>query len=210
MSDLLFINFFPIPLLVCCSYLALKVFLNRNKGVRYLINMVLFGLYLFEVINVLFFPFYVQSNWPDNITKNEVLRTLGDVNLSPLYFLSFSDRPFSLQWVLVDFGLNLLLTIPFGFGISYFKKPNFFRLCLWAVGAGLSLETLQLVLKLIFNNYHVVDINDVILNTMGVFIGALLYQVANWISKRLSDRSTTAVISSTNRDGKVTYIQNPD
>lgn len=106
-----------------------------------------------------------------NITWKETLRTLNDINLNPIYFLSFTDRPFSLRWVFVDFGLNLLLTIPFGFGIGFFRKPGFLRMLLWAVGTGLTLEGLQLLLKLAFANYHVVDINDVILNASGVLIG---------------------------------------
>lgn len=181
MNNILFVNFFPYPLLVCLILLGLICFFNKKRGAKYLISLIIFGLYIIEVVNVLFFPFYIQDNWPANITNKEILRTLNDVNLAPLYFLSFSDRPFSLQWVIVDFGLNLLLTIPFGVGIAYFSKPGFFKLCLWAFGAGLSLELLQLLLKLGFNNYHVVDINDVILNTLGVFVGYLLYILARRI-----------------------------
>lgn len=89
-----------------------------------------------------------------------------------------------MMWLFVDFGLNLLLTIPFGFGLGYFRKPSFLQLCLWAFGTGLTLETLQLALKLGFNNYHVVDINDVILNTLGVFVGTLLFVMAGRMVKK--------------------------
>jgi glycopeptide antibiotics resistance protein len=184
MNDILFIQFIPYPLLVYLTILALICILNRKRGARYLIYVIVFGLYILEVINLLFFPFYIMDNWPANITRNEILRTLNDVNLKPLYFLSFSDRPFSMQWVLVDFGLNLLLTIPFGVGIGYFNKPRFLKLCLWAFGAGLSLEAFQLLIKLAFNNYHVVDINDVILNTLGVFVGYFLYITTKWFFTR--------------------------
>lgn len=194
MNNILFVQFFPYPFLICLTILSLICFLNRKRGVRHLISLIVFGLYLFEVINMLFFPFYIQDNWPANITSKEVLRTLNDVNLSPLYFLSFSDRPFSMQWVIVDFGLNLLLTIPFGFGIGFFNKPEFLKLCLWAFGAGLSLETLQLLLKIGFNNYHVVDINDVILNTLGVFVGYLLFVFTRWVVGR-KPKTIKAVVS---------------
>ena len=168
--------------------------------------MIVFGLYIVEVVNLLFFPFYIPANWPDTINKREILRTLSDVNLSPFYFFTFSDKPFSLRWLIVDFGLYLLLTIPFGFGICYFKKPGFFKLCLWALGAGMSLETMQLLLKLSFNNYHVVDINDVILNTLGVFIGALIFLGIRSVSKLFTYHSGI----SADHGEKATYNQNLD
>ena len=186
-DQITFVQIFPFPFIFYLVILCLICFRNRKRGMRYLISVILFSIYIFEVINVLFFPFYIQEGWPADITRNEVLRTLNDINLSPFYFLSFSDRPFSLQWVIVDFGLNLLLTIPFGMGIGYFKKPGFLKLCLWALGTGLTLEGIQLLLKLGFNNYHVVDINDVILNALGVFIGYALFR----LFKLLNSKRTT-------------------
>lgn len=123
----------------------------------------------------MFFPISLADTWPADLTRDTVLRTLKDVNLSPLYFLSFNHRPFSMTWLFVDFVLNILLTIPFGIGLGYFRKPRFTKMCLWAVGTGLALEGIQLLLKMIINNYHVVDINDVILNSLGVMIGYLVY-----------------------------------
>jgi glycopeptide antibiotics resistance protein len=138
--------------------------------------MLLFGFYIIEAINLLFFPISIPDNWPANLTQNETLRALQNVNLSPFYFLSFSNRSFSLRWVFVDFGLNALLTIPFGFGVSYFHRPGFLKLCLWAICTGITTEGIQLLVKLGFGTYyHVVDINDAILNALGVLIGYFLF-----------------------------------
>ena len=132
-------------------------------------------MYILEVINVMFFPISMSDSWPADLTWATTLHTLNDVNLSPLYFLSFINRPFSMRWLFVDFVLNILLTIPFGIGLGYFRRPRFLKMCLWAACTGLTLEGIQLLLKLIINNYHVVDINDVILNALGVMIGWLFY-----------------------------------
>jgi glycopeptide antibiotics resistance protein len=39
------------------------------------------------------------------------------------------------------------------------------------------------LLKLGFLNYHVVDINDVMLNALGVFTGYVLYLFCRWLLK---------------------------
>ena len=78
--------------------------------------------------------------------------------------------------------MNFLLTIPFGIGLGYLKKPRFMKACLWAFLVGLSLDGIQLVVKLATGTfYHAVDINDVILNTLGVLFGYFLY----WICSKL-------------------------
>lgn len=158
-----------------------------------MIFVILFGFYILTVVNALYFPIYIWEGWPANLTWSDTLRTLRDVNLSPFYFLAFSNRPFSMRWVIVDFGLNLLLTIPFGFGIGYFRKPRFLKLCLWAIGTGLTLEGVQLLFKLGFNNYHVVDINDVILNGLGVFIGFILFKIAKRVFTKRPKLQSAAV-----------------
>lgn len=142
----------------------------------------------------MYFPISLSDTWPVDLTKATVLRILKDVNLTPLYFLSFNHRPFSMTWLFVDFVLNILLTIPFGIGLGYFRKPRFLKIFLWAVGTGLALEGIQLLLKMIINNYHVVDINDVILNALGVMIGYLVY----WLFSRIK-KSDPSIASQTKK-----------
>ncbi len=136
----------------------------------------MFGLYIIAVVGVIFFPISIPSNWPANLSLTETLNNLNRTNLSPLYFLSITHHPFSLKWLLVDFGLNAILTIPFGFGLGYFLKPKWFKLLLWALLTGLTLEGTQLAVILVIGTlYHTVDINDVILNGTGVILGYGIY-----------------------------------
>ena len=148
---------------------------NKQKGWKYILGIVLFGIYILEVINEMYFPISLSDTWPADLTQRTVLHTLKDVNLTPLYFLSSINHPFSMTWLFVDFVLNILLTIPFGIGLGYFHKPRFLKTCLWAIGTGLTLEGIQLLLKLILNNYHVIDINDVIMNAFGVVLGYCIF-----------------------------------
>lgn len=143
-----------------------------------LFGITLFGLYIVAVIGVIFFPISIPLNWPANLSWKETLHNLNRINLSPLYFLSITHHPFSLKWLLVDFGLNAILTIPFGFGLGYFYRPKWLKLIIWAALTGFMLEGVQLLVILVFGNlYHTVDINDVILNAIGVIIGYCFFLI---------------------------------
>jgi glycopeptide antibiotics resistance protein len=82
---------------------------------------------------------------------------------------------------------NILLTVPFGFGISFVMrlKPRHF---LWLIPAvGLALEGMQVILALLGVG-RTIDINDVILNGLGVLIGYLLFRVFAWLYVRAAHR----------------------
>ncbi|MRS05258.1 VanZ family protein, partial [bacterium] len=123
----------------------------------------------------------------------ETLHNLERTNLSPLYFLSITHHPFSLKWLLIDFGLNAILTIPFGIGLGYFLRPKWYKLVLWALLTGLTLEGIQLIVILLIGTlYHTVDINDVILNATGVLLGYGLFLISNNMIRKFK-KSTQAL-----------------
>jgi glycopeptide antibiotics resistance protein len=77
---------------------------------------------------------------------------------------------------------NILLTIPFGFGISFIlrlKSKDF----LWlALLVGIVFETIQLIISLVFRSpFRAVDINDVILNAIGVWLGYGFFRIFGWL-----------------------------
>ena len=73
---------------------------------------------------------------------------------------------------------NILLTIPFGFGISFISKIKPSNIYWLALAVGLVLEIIQLVISLIVHSaFRVVDINDVLLNAIGVLIGYGLFRI---------------------------------
>ncbi|MHB8086914.1 MAG: VanZ family protein [Anaerolineaceae bacterium] len=146
---------------------------------------------MLAVIGVIFFPISIPLNWPDNLSWEETLHNLNKTNLSPLYFLSITHRPFSLRWLLVDFGLNAILTIPFGFGLGYFYRPKWLKLIFWAILTGLTFEGIQLFVKLVLGTfYHTVDINDVILNALGVIIGFGIFLIIQRVFRKRKKNET--------------------
>jgi glycopeptide antibiotics resistance protein len=100
---------------------------------------------------------------------------LSSVNLVPFnYGRLFDNRP--KVFLLETFG-NILLTMPFGFGIPFLArfKPKSFP---WIViSPGFAIETAQLLFCLLAGAvYRSVDINDVLMNTIGSLLGYALFR----------------------------------
>ncbi|MEP7136210.1 MAG: VanZ family protein [Chloroflexota bacterium] len=103
-----------------------------------------------------------------------------DINLSPFNFGYCDSRMLLLCFQ--NLYENILLTIPFGWGISFIariKPRNIFWL---ALAVGFLFEFVQLIISLaIRSSFRIVDINDVMLNAAGVLIGYGLFQIFGWL-----------------------------
>jgi len=149
----------------------------RKRGWVYLAGLSVFGLYVMAVIDVVFFPIPMPEDWPANLRWDETAHNLANsVNLIPFNFGQlFSDtasRRISPQVVFWQIAGNILLTIPFGTGIGFLTRLRGWRVVWLALGAGLALEGGQLLFMLLRVGYpHSVDINDVLLNALGVWVG---------------------------------------
>jgi glycopeptide antibiotics resistance protein len=90
------------------------------------------------------------------------------LNLIPIFTLASQDLNTSL--------LNILLLIPFGFGLPFITNRQLKNVVALGALLSITIEFLQLVTGLIAGiTLRVADINDVIFNTVGVVIGYLLF-----------------------------------
>ena len=126
--------------------------------------------YLLLAIDKAFFPIYITGDYADTMRQ---MRSALTVNIVPFNF-DFSDEMPGLVWQ--QLFENILLTEPFGSGISFVVpvKPGQVK---WLVlGTGLGIEGIQLVISLLLQySYKVIDITDMILNGFGVFIGYAIF-----------------------------------
>ncbi|WP_370000428.1 VanZ family protein [Paenibacillus sp. RC84] len=82
---------------------------------------------------------------------------------------------------------NILLSVPFGFGLPFLRKVSFKRMLLAGVMFGLAIEGAQLVLSLLIRAaYRTVDVNDVLLNFIGVMVGYGCYRLFAAIVRGIS------------------------
>jgi glycopeptide antibiotics resistance protein len=175
------IEFFPYPLILGLLWLALCMAQQRSRGWRYLIVLGLFGLYLLKVIELVAFPILLPETWPAAGSWQEFAFTLTHtINLLPFnYGRMFADLAAERIPAMVVYREiigNILLTVPFGLMINFFY-PLRLRQAAWlALAAGAALEGTQLLILLTVGiSLHTVDINDVLLNALGVLIGYAIY-----------------------------------
>ncbi len=162
-----------VPALVfALLWLGLLVFLRQRRRASWthVLLVAIFGVYLYFVLDYTLLQFQslllLKLFEPGLILRG--IDAANSVNLVPLIGLTGGDVQTSL--------LNILMLVPFGFGLPFITTFRFGRV----VGAGalfsLAIELLQFVTgALAGTTFRVADINDLIFNTLGAAVGYLLF-----------------------------------
>ena len=163
-----------IALIVVLIYLRKR----NHRSWFYLFCFSMFWLYVLALLNATIFPLpefrYVNANERQFWTT----LTFSNINLIPFNYGEFS----SFGYVFPEITSNIILTIPFGFGLSFiarFKAKDFFWI---GLALGLIIELTQLAIGLVYaTSFRVVDINDVLWNATGVWLGYFMFRVFSWL-----------------------------
>ena len=152
-------------------FIVLIVLWKQKKSFSYMFFLLIFWIYMMGVVSVIVFPFPIGI--PNANFK-------PDINLVPFDFGCCDPRMLSL--CIRNLYENILLTIPFGFGISFIARIKPSNIVWLAIAVGFVFELSQLVIALIFrSSFRTVDINDVILNAAGVLIGYGIFRIFGWL-----------------------------
>jgi glycopeptide antibiotics resistance protein len=154
-----------------CILCGLLIFLQwRKRSLSYLVFFSIFWVYLLAVIAVVIFPVAINMDY-----VNEAFTP--SINLIPFYFSSCSI----LKFCVIEIVGNIILTIPFGFGINFLTKIKPSRFLWLSLAVGFTFEFSQLVISIVFRSgFRTVDINDVMLNALGVLFGYALFRAFAW------------------------------
>lgn len=147
-------------------YAGIAVFLRfkLRKTPVYIFFFTIFFIYLVEVLKYTQFPIYLSQYMREAIGQT----VWREMNLIPLITLKYVALKTSL--------MNVLLTIPFGFGLPFVSRLRLRQVVFAGALFSILLESLQLATALFAGfTFRVVDINDVIFNTVGVAIGYVLF-----------------------------------
>jgi glycopeptide antibiotics resistance protein len=144
--------------------------LKKKKSLVYLIFFTIFYGYLFKVLDYTLFQFQsllLLKHFMPNLILNG--QTAGkNISLIPLVTLTSQDLKTSL--------LNILLLVPFGFGLPFITNLRMKKIVVIGVLFSIVIEFLQLVTGFMAKiTFRLADINDVIFNTVGVAIGYILF-----------------------------------
>ena len=179
------LHFFPVPFLIGLAVLAgfWIHWFRRGRPPVYRLALPLFGLYLLLLIDAVVFPIPLHPGPGPVLTGQNISFTLSRVNLIHLDF----GNPISQSYLFTQLVQNILLTVPFGFGINFLARLRA-RDFLWlAAATGCAAEASQLLVSIFIVGglYRSVDINDVLLNAGGVLLGYGLFRImVGWIHPR--------------------------
>ena len=169
--------------LIGMAILGIPLFVLRRRGGYYLFFFAVFWVYLLVLVSVTVFPIPVGMD--GGFRFETVWQQIGHMykysglNLIPLYFGNCWDLP---RACAIGIQENILMTVPFGFGINFIARLRIRDFFWLAFGLGLVIETIQFAFDLILGGaYRSVDANDVLFNGLGVWIGYGLFLVFAWL-----------------------------
>jgi glycopeptide antibiotics resistance protein len=146
------------------------LWLKKEKSLAYLIFFTIFYVYIVKVLDYTLIQFQslvlLKHFMPGLILNGQ---TVGeDINLIPFITLTSQDLKTSL--------LNILLLIPFGFGLPFITNFRMKKIVVIGALFSILIEFLQLITGYMAKiTFRIADINDVIFNTVGVAIGYILF-----------------------------------
>lgn len=150
-------------------YLVIAILKKVNK--KKIVLTSIFICYLTVVVMITIFPiplekieYFCNKTWYNYIPFNSIKEVLAN-GLTKTAFLQIVG--------------NILLSVPFGaYVIAVMKNKRWWKLLIFALGFTVLIESTQLVIDLYLNNmYRNVDIDDVILNALGAYIGYGIYKI---------------------------------
>ncbi len=151
--------------------LSALVIARRKKNYSFLFFYGLFTFYLLNVIKYTLFPIPIDPR-VIAIHAGPTIDFMKGMNFIPFNYTSIGNL-FSRQVV-----LNVLLAIPFGFGIPFLTRIDLKKIIILGALFGVIIELLQLSISLMLGfPYRYVDINDVINNFTGAILGFLFFKI---------------------------------
>jgi glycopeptide antibiotics resistance protein len=158
----------PLFLVIVLVVVPLSIWQFRHKkaGWKQWFKKIPLSLTIIAILLITIFPLYYSPEQP------RVLNLIPFVGMYNLVFYSI-DMTVPIRNIL----LNILLFVPFGFFLSWNKRVKN-RLTLIVTVTGLLLSLLIEVLQYVFPIGRSADIDDVILNTLGTFLGVVLWKVS--------------------------------
>lgn len=166
----------PLGLAAACIggivWAGMVVFLRmkRQKSAAYLLFFTIFYIYLLAVLNYTLFQFQsliLLKHFAPDLILNGIAHAKA-VNLVPLVTLTRKALKTSL--------LNILLMVPFGFGLPFITDLRMKGVVVAGVLLSVSIECLQFLTGFLAHiTFRVADMNDVLFNAVGVVAGYLLF-----------------------------------
>jgi glycopeptide antibiotics resistance protein len=148
---------------------------------------------IFSTFILYIFAAAAQVCTPINYSGLHILENIKNFPYSEsIYILPFKQRYFDIHdtdailRLVKSYILNIVLTIPFGVLLPLIRKVRTQSMLIISVIVGLSAESLQLGIGLLFGyQFRITHIDDVIMNAIGVMIGYAAIKTVDYYAERI-------------------------
>lgn len=163
------IPLFPIGILILIVILIIHW--KQKRSFSYMFFFSIFWVYLMFGIDKVFFPLEISGTYVDEMRQVSII---SFINFAPFFLDQFGVTANEVRLIIY----NILLTIPFGFGINFLIRIRTKKIFVIALILGVGLELVQLLISLILGYpYRVIDINDAFCNAIGTLLGYGLFKL---------------------------------
>ncbi len=157
---------------ICIILYLIMAFCLRKKGLIFLGVYTLFYIYMVQVIRITQFPIY-NTEFERELIGQVAIG--NGINLIP--FANTLD---------ITSVLNVIMFIPFGTLVPLLCRRRWPVYIFLGMFFSVLLEGLQLIVALLVGyTFRVVDVNDIIFNTLGVVIGYIIFSIMIRIIKKI-------------------------
>lgn len=157
---------------------------KEHKRVIIRFSWILFLLYMVAMAYFLFFSEYLnRDRIRDDFRYNIVF--LQEVKRS-FYCLRIGDY----RYFVLNFIMNIVAFVPFGFFLPLISRTRVGR-TFWYVMLSVVSFTVIIEIIQLFSRVGTFDVDDILLNTIGGFIGYLLFKILQfiwWLIRKVSIR----------------------
>lgn len=164
------LQFIIIILVILPFYLAL-----RKPWQREHVREIVLAAFVLFMIGLLALALQGRYQMPSRMlaSARERISTGVGINLVPFRSIQAYFVHYGLDGFLVNFVGNIVMFVPWGFGLTLLWKKNqrIWIIVLYSLGLTVMIETLQLFIG------RSVDVDDLILNFIGSCLGAVAYHV---------------------------------
>lgn len=162
---------FPLILSMITLIGFVVILYYRKYNIYYLFFFALFWVYFCLVVSIILFPMPIRSSPVAQFPLQSAAVILFRVNWVPFDYSQFK-RLDPATIIIREVVANIVLTMPFGFLINFITPSKIRKIPLLSLAVGTGIEFTQLLLCLTVGmNYRGIDINDALMNAVGVICG---------------------------------------
>lgn len=176
-KQILFILLLPIWIVTRVIFIALKQKNKSSFSIKREVVLNLFFLYILCVISVTLFPLLINFNRKFYRVSVNLVPVVGTVKNILNVNKETSMKNFMIKFWFKNIIGNLVMLVPLSLALPLLweRFRSLRKTILFVFFVSFSIETLQLLSSFIGNVGRAFDVDDIILNTLGAFIGYGVY-----------------------------------